>query len=41
MNKAGKLFSEIDLDKQAAMCFYSAGNVEGSAKIFEKQLTRT
>ena len=37
MNIAGKLFCEIDLDRQAAMCFFSAGNSKGSAEMFIKQ----
>lgn len=37
MNEAGLLFAKINLDKQAAMCFYSSGDVHNSADIFVKQ----
>ena len=37
MVEAGKIFCEIDMNQHAAQCFYSAGSIEDSAKMFLKQ----
>lgn len=37
MNQAGDIFSDIKLYRQSAMCYFSSGNVQGSANSFEKQ----
>ena len=36
MRKAGYIFTEIDMNKHAAQCFFSSGDQEGAAKVFFK-----
>ena len=36
MKEAGGYFCEIDMNRHAAQCFFSAGDLNDSAMIFEK-----